>query len=224
MITAITLLKRKPGLSTHDFQAYWRTKHAAVIGTLPGIERYTQSHPIKQQVGESPPSWDGVAELWARDSQAFREIGASQAYRVVLQDEENFLDRSATALVLTEALLLRDGGGSSADGVKYIRFLKRRADLSPEEFQARWRDAYGPLVEALPGLTRYVQYRARLGGYQAGREPLYDGFDVSWFAGVDRLRAALASPAAAAAHSTAAAFLADGEPVGLVTRELSLIA
>jgi len=132
------------------------------------------------------------------------------------------LDRSATALVLTEALLLRDGGGTP-DGVKSIRFLKRRADLSPEEFQARWRDAYGPLVEALPGLTRYVQYRARLGGYQAGRAPVYDGFDVTWFAGVDGLRVALASPAAASARRAAAGFLADGEPVGLVTHELSLI-
>jgi uncharacterized protein (TIGR02118 family) len=221
MITAITLLRRKPGLSTHDFQAYWRMKHAAVIGTLPGIERYTQSHPLNEQIGESTPAWDGVAELWARDSQAFRDIGASEAYRVVLQDEEHFLDRSATALVLTEARLLRDS--SSTDGVKYIRFLKRRADLSPEEFQARWRDTYGPLVAALPGLTRYVQYHARLGGYQAGREPVYDGFDVCWFGGVDRLRAALASPAAAAARRAADALLADGEPVGLVTRELSLI-
>ena len=51
MRSAITLLKRKPGLSTDDFQAYWRTKHAAVIGTLPGIERYTQSHPINAGTG-----------------------------------------------------------------------------------------------------------------------------------------------------------------------------
>lgn len=222
MITAITLLRRKPGLSTDDFQAHWRTKHAAVIETLPGIERYTQSHPIREQVGQSIPPWDGVAELWARDSQAFRDIGASQAYGVVQRDEENFLDRSATALVLTEALLRRDGG-SATDGVKYIRFFKRRADLSPEAFQAYWRDVYGPLAEALPGLTRYVQYRARLAGYRPGREPVYDGFDVGWFAGVDRLRAALVSTAAAAAHGAAAAFLVEGEPVGLATRELSLI-
>ena len=78
----------------------------------------------------------------------------------------------------------------------------------------------GGLPSGLPPHDGY----ARLGGYQTRREPVYDGFDVSWFGGVDRLRAALGSPAAAAARHAAAAFLGDGEPVGLVTRELSLIA
>jgi len=221
MITAITLLRRKPGLTSNEFQAYWKTRHAAVIEALPGIDRYTQSHPLDVQRDEAEAGWDGVAELWAKDSQSFRDIGTSDAYRVVLQDEENFLDRAATTLVLTDALLRRDEPG--ANGVKYIRFLKRRSGLAPDEFQAHWRDAYGRLVESLPGLGRYVQYHARLGGYKGGREPVFDGFDATWFADVDGLRAALASPAAAAMQDAEAAFLAPGGPPGIVTRELLLI-
>jgi uncharacterized protein (TIGR02118 family) len=132
MITAITLLRRKPGLTTREFQSYWKTRHAAVIETLPGIDRYTQSHPLHDQPEDAEPAWDGIAELWAKDSQSFRDIGASDAYRLVLKDEENFLDRDATALVLTDALLRREGQ-AAADGVKYVRFLKRRPGFAPED-------------------------------------------------------------------------------------------
>ena len=221
MITAITLLRRKPGLTTREFQTYWKTTHAAVIETLPHIDRYTQSHPLDDQPDDAEPAWDGVAELWAKDSQSFRDIGSSDAYRVVLQDEENFLDRNATALVLTDALPRRDG---TRGDVRFIRFMKRRPGLSPEEFQAYWRDTYGPLVDALPGLGRYVQYHARLGGYKGGREPAVDGVDATWFADVDALRRALASPASAAMRAAEPAFLAPGDPPGIATRELLLIA
>ena len=221
MITAITLLRRKSGLTTNEFQSYWKTAHAAVIGTLPGIDRYTQSHPLADQPDDAEPAWDGIAELWAKDSQAFRDIGGSDAYRTVLQDEENFLDRDATALVLTDALPRRDGRGAS--GVKYVRFLKRRAGITPGAFQAYWGDTYGRLVEALPGLGRYVQYHARLGGYKGGREPAYDGFDATWFGGADDLRKALDSPPAVTMRAAEAAFLAPGDPPGIATREFLLI-
>jgi len=222
MITAITLLRRKPGLTTREFQSYWKTRHAAVIETLPGIDRYTQSHPLHDQPEDAEPAWDGIAELWAKDSQSFRDIGASDAYRLVLKDEENFLDRDATALVLTDVLLRREGQ-AAADGVKYVRFLKRRPGFAPEDFQAYWRDTYGPLVDALPGLGRYVQYHARLGGYKGGREPAFDGVDATWFADVAGLRTAFVSAAAGRMRSAEAAFLAPGDPTGIATREFLLI-
>ena len=31
MIKAITCIKRKPGMSVEDFQAYWRGEHAEVV-------------------------------------------------------------------------------------------------------------------------------------------------------------------------------------------------
>ncbi|MDH4110459.1 MAG: EthD family reductase [Gammaproteobacteria bacterium] len=222
MIAAITLLRRKPGLSPAEFQAYWRRQHAAVIEALPGIERYTQSHPLDARTAAPAADWDGVAELWARDSQVFRDIGTSDAYQRVLQDEENFLDRGATALVLTEARPVLES--ANADGaIRYIRFFKRRPDASPQDFQFRWLEVYGPLLAALPGLRRYVQYPARLGGYKGGREPLYDGFDVTCFDDADSLRAAFASPTGKAARAAETGFLAGGEAPGIIARELRLI-
>lgn len=192
MINAVTLLKRKPGLSVAEFQRYWRQQHADLIAELPAIERYVQSHPLDEEYQDNEPLYDGVAELRARDSQAFREIAASDAYAAVQADEERFLDCQAIALVLTEEHIIKDGK-IATDGVKCIQFFNRERSLPVERFQSYWRDEYGPLLATLPSLDRYVQYHARLGGYAHGRQPICDGFDVTWFESVDALRFAMNS-------------------------------
>ncbi|MEE1554544.1 MAG: EthD domain-containing protein, partial [Alphaproteobacteria bacterium] len=63
MIKVITCIKRKPGMSVEDFQAYWRTDHAEVVKGLPNLRRYIQSHalPGGYRKGELP--YDGIAEI-----------------------------------------------------------------------------------------------------------------------------------------------------------------
>jgi uncharacterized protein (TIGR02118 family) len=192
MINAVTLLKRKPGLSVAEFQRYWRHEHAGVIARLPEILRYVQSHPLNEEYQDKEPLYDGIAELWASDSQAFREIASSDAYVEVQADEERFLDRTAIALILTDERIIKDGT-VAADGVKCIQLLNRNQGLAVEKFQSYWRDQYGTLLATLPLLERYAQYHARLGGYAHGRQPVYDGFDITWFESIDVLRNAMKS-------------------------------
>ena len=192
MINAVTLLKRRPDLSVAEFQSYWRRQHAALIARLPAIQGYVQSHPLDEEYGGQEPPYDGVAELWARDSQVFREIAASSAYAAVQADEERFLDRTAIALVLTDERILKDGRGA-ADGVKCIQFFNRKQGLTVEEFQSFWHDDYGKLLGTLPRVDRYVQYPARPGGYARGRHPAHDGFDITWFESRDAWRNAMRS-------------------------------
>ena len=222
MINAVTLLKRKPGLSVEAFQRHWRHEHAGVIARLPGVERYVQSHPLDENYADREPACDGFAELWARDSQAFRDIAASEAYAAVLADEEKFLDRTANALVLTDVHVIRDGT-VAADAIKRIRLFSRRPDLPVEVFQARWRDKYGPLMATLPSLDRYVQYHARLGGYAHGRQPAYDGFDIAWFGSAHALREAMNSTVCARCREAEKDFLvADGCPQ-ILAREFVIL-
>jgi uncharacterized protein (TIGR02118 family) len=180
MINAFSLLKRKPGMSVDAFQEHWRTEHADLITLLPGVHRYVQSHPLPEMYDGDEPEYDGIAELWARESQVFRDIAASDAYAAVQADEEKFLDRKAIDLILTEEHVIKDGT-VAVDGVKCIRLFKRKSGMPVEEFQSHWRDIFGPQIAALPSVDRYVQYHARLGAYAKGREPAYDGFDISWF-------------------------------------------
>lgn len=41
--------------------------------------------------------------------------------------------------------------------LKFVVVLCRRADLSPEQFDANLRNEHGPMAERIPGLRRYVQ-------------------------------------------------------------------
>ena len=76
--------------------------------------------------------------------------------------------------------------------VKSIVFLKRRSDMTQEEFHNYWREVHAPIVLKLPGIRRYVQNRAvKIGD----REPPYDGVAEVWFEDFESLRAAVQSSA-----------------------------
>ncbi len=218
MINAVTLLWRKPGMSVDEFQRYWRHEHAEVIAGLPGFQRYAQSHPLAENLPGEGLVCDGFAELWANDSQVFRDIAACEAYSLVLADEEKFLDRAANTLVLTDEHIIIDGE-VAVDGVKCIQFFKRRQGLAVDEFQTCWRDTYGPLMAALPMLDRYVQYPTRTGAYAHGRRPAYDGFDITWFDSIDALQSSMNSPVYARVRSAQEIFLSIGSCPQMVTRE-----
>jgi len=222
MISGFTLLKRRADLSVTEFQQYWRQEHAEIIAQLPGIHRYVQSHLLSESYLGMQPIYDGIAELWANDSQAFREIAASDAYLKVLADEENFLDRTATTFVLTEEHVIKDGS-VIADHVKRIRLINRKPNLSVNEFQDYWRNSYGTALVDLPLLDRYVQYHARPGGYAHGRQPAYDGFDVTWFKSADALHHSLDSEIYRRALAQEKNFLAAGEDQQVLARDLVII-
>jgi len=79
--------------------------------------------------------------------------------------------------------------------VKLIAFLKRRPDLTYEQFVDHWSRVHGPLVvECLPGLRRYIQNPVV---QRPGREWPYDGVSELWFDSYDDFRAAFRSPSIA---------------------------
>jgi uncharacterized protein (TIGR02118 family) len=69
--------------------------------------------------------------------------------------------------------------------IKLIVFVTRRDDLSPQAFQAHWRDTHGPLVRAagVTGRTMrgYVQGMTALEAYQGEQPPAYDGTAELYF-------------------------------------------
>jgi len=82
--------------------------------------------------------------------------------------------------------------------IKLVFALRRRSDLSVEEFQTYWRETHAPLVAAradLLKIRRYVQVHTKdLDGLHAafqqrnGGAPLpYDGVAELWFDSLDQL-------------------------------------
>jgi hypothetical protein len=93
--------------------------------------------------------------------------------------------------------------------VKLVYCLRRRPELTLEEFQRTWLEDHGPLVkrvrEVLPQMTRYVQSHLIPGpateGLRAPRgagEP-YDGITEVWFDSLEDTGAATSKEAVAGA-------------------------
>ncbi len=109
MIKLIYCITRKPGLSVDEFQRSWRETHAPIAARLPGLRRYVQCHTLPAlYADESPPAYDGAAELWFDDLQSMREGLRSPEAEAAREDERNFIDHSRVFAIVTEEKVVVD--------------------------------------------------------------------------------------------------------------------
>lgn len=207
MVKVVAFFKRKPGVSVEDFDRHWATQHAALVRRLPGLRRYVQNPTLESGYRRREPVYDGVAEAWFDDGEALRVSGRSDEYAAVKADEAHFIDGASLGSLITDEKVVVDGLEEPL-AVKLIAFLNRRSDLDVAAFQSYWRDRHGPLAAKVPGIERYVQCHVSPGIYRAGREPIYDGVPISWFADADALRASGSTPEYEAVRRDEANFLA----------------
>ena len=103
MVKLIYLFNRKPELSVEEFQRYWRDTHGPIAAKIPGVRRYVQCHTLPSlYAGDTPPPYDGAAELWFDDMEAFQRAAGSPEVAAAIEDERKFIDHSKTALFFTE--------------------------------------------------------------------------------------------------------------------------
>jgi uncharacterized protein (TIGR02118 family) len=83
--------------------------------------------------------------------------------------------------------------------IKQIVFVARRGGLTPEAFQAYWRDSHGPLVRGSAPTGRYlrayVQGMTALEAYQGDKPPAFDGTAELYFDSLADRDAFFADPA-----------------------------
>jgi len=101
MFKLITLLKRRPGMSTEAFRAYYEGNHR-LIGEkyLAGFaERYVRRY-IEPLPGGGDPPHDVVMEIWLPDRARFealmQRLSEPEVAAEIAQDEERLFDRAAT--------------------------------------------------------------------------------------------------------------------------------
>jgi uncharacterized protein (TIGR02118 family) len=96
MIKGMSLVKRKPGLTLEQFARHYEEAHAPLALKHFPFKRYVRNYVSKSDDAEEP--WfDCVTEVWfetMEDCQAAAEFTVSEAYKVIAEDEERFMDRS----------------------------------------------------------------------------------------------------------------------------------
>ncbi len=115
--------KRKPGMTLDEFRDYYENHHVKlVLELLPHPVDYRRNYRVDgsefdpfDQKANGEPDYDVIQESWYPSREAFEEMaaiaGRPEVAGPIVADEEKFMDRSATQLMLFDEYGTRDGVG-----------------------------------------------------------------------------------------------------------------
>ena len=114
LVKGIFQLKRKPGMSLAEFRKYWLEVHGPIVCKLPGLRRYVQCHAVDAAYSYAEPRWDGVAQLWVDDLNAYQRMLDSKEFKEESwPDGAKFLDQSmVSSFVAQEHQVLWPGSAA----------------------------------------------------------------------------------------------------------------
>lgn len=108
MIKLMYCITKKQGLTDDEFFQYWRNVHAPIGARIPGLRKLVQSHRLVLPGDQYHPDYDGVAELWFDSVESLLAARGSEEWTASTSDEENFVDHSKVAYLVTEEHIILD--------------------------------------------------------------------------------------------------------------------
>ena len=213
------LIRKKPEWTTERFWQYWRETHGPIAARVPNLREYRQNAVIERpqhgiDLARGPWELDGFSQLWFDDpQQAAHAFKDSELAAALMADEQHFLGGLHIVTASQHVFVPVPEGPERAALSKRISILKRRPDLSEEDFHREW-TVHRDLVRKMPGVRGYRQNvviaREQVKGQPCGYDDLpIDGVGELWFENAAASEAAFSSVAGQAAMSHARAFLAE---------------
>jgi uncharacterized protein (TIGR02118 family) len=197
MVKLIFLCRRRPDLTHEQYVERLRRGHVPIaLRHHPAMRRYTVNIVDQAPGGEEPI--DSIGELWFDTLADYRErlYDSPEGERIVQRDVAGFLG-GAHAYATTEYVQRRGATptlGERTPGVKMFCPLRRRADLTREQFTAHWLGTHVPLaLEHHPQMVRYITnvVDQRL----SSTAPHWDGFaEISFASAADARERLFGSP------------------------------
>lgn len=160
MIIRFGLLRRHEGMTDSEFASYWRGPHADTVKQyVTGIKAYLQNLVVdRSQKGidyaRGSIEVDGLAQLELASLAEARGMSEPAVLKALQDDEDAFLDSLSVLTALQNTVITPPRTGKY---VKRMSFLRKRDDVSDEEFQKQWFDLHAVLVRRLPGIMGYRQ-------------------------------------------------------------------
>lgn len=209
MINFIIAARRKREDTQERYFYEWGIVHVALMISTPQVmqlfRRYVQHYSASGVAPDmlrhplSPMEWDNMAEHIIDTFDDF--VASTRIPDYVARMQPHKFGDSNFVLVLTRPQVVFEQPGFERGqvGVKLIHFLKRRAGVTPGQFDAEWSGRHARAVEALNGrnplIRRYVQNRklevpaGNFGGslFAQGDTEGYAGVEEFWFRNLDEL-------------------------------------
>jgi len=221
------LLRKKPDWTTEEFGAYWRDKHGPLAARAPNLLEYWQNQVTERiqrgiAFARGPWDFDGFSQLYFPDPlQANHAFSKSDIAAALIADERHSLGELHIVTAEQNVVVPVPASPRREALLKRVSMLKRRADLSEDDFQREW-IVHRDLVQRMPGVAGYRQNvviaRERIKGQPCAYDALpIDGIVELWFEDAAALEAAFWSPAGRTTMKHAQTFL--GEITAFAVRE-----
>ena len=175
MINAITIIKKKQGLTYEKFQNYWKNEHAEIVTRSPLVGTYVQSHPIYNDKLTFEDTIDGIAEIWFDDTNAMRSLAATKEYKDIQDDEKVFIDGSAVRLIIAEDIIIVEGNVSD---YKLIIFMSKSSNVELTDFRNDLVDKASHYSKK--NLNRVKVSLPKIAGYKGDKSPAWDAILTFW--------------------------------------------
>ena len=199
MMKFILAARRKPQDTQERYFYEWGIIHVALMITTPSVmrsfKRYAQHYSVQGVLSDSliyplsPMAWDNMADHWVEDIESLVLPFKSADYCERMQPH-SFGD-SNFALELTSTYPIYEAPGFKSGGIKLVHFLKRRAEVSQEEFVKRWRTECAPvLVKQMQrlGVLRKYQHNPQLTlNAEIFKGTLFERGGVGLYAGIEEI-------------------------------------
>ena len=175
MINAITIIKKKQGLTYEKFQDYWKNEHAEIVTRSPLVGTYVQSHPIYSDKLTFEDTIDGIAEIWFDDTNAMRSLAATEEYKDIQDDEKVFIDGSAVRLIIAEDIITVEGNVSD---YKLIIFMNKSSNVELTDFRKELVDMASQYSKK--NVNRMKVSLPKTAGYKGDKSPAWDAILTVW--------------------------------------------
>ena len=175
MINAITIIKKKQGLTYEKFQNYWKNEHAEIVTRSPLVGTYVQSHPIYNDKLTFEDTIDGIAEIWFDDTNAMRSLAATKEYKDIQDDEKVFIDGSAVRLIIAEDIIIVEGNTSD---YKLIIFMNKSSNVELTDFRKELVDMASQYSKK--NVNRMKVSLPKTAGYKGDKSPAWDAILTVW--------------------------------------------
>ncbi len=238
MLKFMLAAQRQPGMTRERYFYEWGIIHVALLISTPSsissFRRYVQHYSIDGINDDmliyplSPMDWDNMADHVVDDYEAIGGPFRADDYPNRMQPHKFGSDNFAVELLDWETVY--EEPGFYAGGVKLLHWLRREPGLSPEEFNARWREHGDKIMEIAPkGLIRKLVidksvpmdpdvFKGTL--FEFGNVGHYAGVEEIWFRSVEDVTRLRRDPdvhkALRASYET---FVTDEDTFSMVTTE-----
>jgi uncharacterized protein (TIGR02118 family) len=200
MIKLVCFIHRRPEMSRESFLHHWQKNHGPLIEAIPELRRliirYEQNHRLEsdysRDAGTSRDEADGATIMWFESIREYKAFAAHPLYaEKIAPDELHFMDRTRTLYFFTHEAEKKIGDATTKASakVKLLALLKRKYELSSQDFHSHWSGPHGDLFRETPALRdqilAYDQNHRPEQDYLRDPSTPWDGLAEQWYASLD---------------------------------------